>query len=55
MTEFSYAQSLEYYKENYNGFKHENESLYFEQDGASCHTSKKVKILLDKLFCDKTI
>ena len=53
MTEF--AQDLEYYKENYNGFKQENESLYFEQDDASCHTSKKVKILLDKLFGDKMI
>lgn len=55
MTEFSYAQALEYYKENYNGFKQENESLYFEQDGDSCHTSRKVKILLDKLFGDKMI
>ena len=55
MTEFSYAQAQEYYKENYNGFKQENESLYFEQDGDSCHTSRKVKILLDKLFGDKMI
>ena len=43
MTEFSYAQALEYYKESYNGFKQENEALYFEQDGASYHTSKKLK------------
>ena len=50
MTEFSYSQALEYYKESYNGFKQDNEVLYFEQDGASCHTSKKTKKLLDKFF-----
>ena len=55
MTEFSYAQALEYYKESYNGFKQENEALYFEQDGASCHTSKKAKKLLETLFGDKLI
>ena len=55
MTEFSYSQALEYYKENYDEFAKENEALYFEQDGASCHTSKKVKILLNNLFGDKFI
>ncbi len=29
--------------------------MYFEQDGATCHTSKKVKKLLEKLFGDKII
>ncbi len=32
-----------------------NENLYFEQDGASCHTSKKIKLLLENLFGDKLI
>ena len=40
MTDFSYAQALEFYKENYEDFKRQNENLFFEQDGASCHTSK---------------
>ena len=55
MTEFSYSQALEYYKENYDEFTKDNEALYFEQDGASCHTSKKMKILLNELFGDKLI
>ena len=55
MTEFSYSQALEYYKEKYNEFQKENEALYFEQDGATCHTSKKVKKLLEKLFGDRLI
>ena len=29
--------------------------MYFEQDGASCHTSKKIKLLLENLFGDKLI
>ena len=32
-----------------------NEDLYFEQDGVSCHTSKKIKLLLENLFGDKLI
>ena len=32
-----------------------NENLYFEQDGASCHTSRKIKLLLENLFSDKLI
>ena len=55
MTEFSYAQALEYYKEKYDEFKKENDVLYFEQDGATCHTSKKVKKLLEKFFGYKII
>jgi len=55
MRDFSYAQALEFYKENYEEFKKNNENLYFEQDGASCHTSKKIKLLLENLFGDKLI
>ena len=55
MTDFSYAQALEYYKENYEEFKKNNENLYFEQDGASSHTSKKIKVLIEKYFGDKLI
>ena len=55
MRDFSYAQALEFYKENYEVFKKKNENLYFEQDGASCHTSKKIKLLLENLFGDKLI
>ena len=55
MTDFAYVQALEFYKENYENFKKQNENLYFEQDGASCHTSKKVKALLENYFGDKLI
>ena len=55
MTEFSYAQVLEYYKEKYDEFKKENDISYFERDGLTCYTSKKVKKLLEKLFGDKII
>ena len=55
MTDFAYAQTLEFYKEKYEDFKKQNENLYFEQDGASCHTSKKIKALLEKYFDDKLI
>ena len=55
MTDFAYVQALEFYKENYENFKKQNENLYFEQDGASCHTSKKVKTLLENYFGDKLI
>ena len=30
MTEFSYSQALEYYKENYDEYTKDNEVLYFE-------------------------
>ena len=55
MRDFSYAQALEFYKDNYENFKKQNENLYFEQDGASCHTSKKIKVLLEDYFGDKFI
>ena len=55
MTDFAYAQTLEFYKENYEEFKRQNGNLYFEQDGASSHTSKKIKVQLEKYFDDKLI
>ena len=51
MNNFAYSQALEYYKNNFDKFK--NKNLYFEQDGAKCHTSKENKKLLDKLFPKK--
>jgi len=32
-----------------------NENLYFEQDGASYHTSNKIKLMLENLFGNKLI
>ena len=55
MIDFAYAQTLEFYKEKYEDLKKQNENLYFEQDGASCHTSKKIKVLIEKYFDDKLI
>ena len=50
MQEFSYAQALEYYRDNYENFKKLNPNLFFEQDGAPSHTSKKIKKLLGDNF-----
>ena len=55
MKEFSYSQVLEYYNESYEKFQKQNKNIFFEQDGASCHTSKKIKKLLENLFGDKVI
>ena len=55
MKEFSYSQALEYYKESYENFQKQNKNIFFEQDGASCHTSKKTKKVLENLFGDKVI
>ena len=55
MQEFSYSQALEYYKDNFENFKKLNKNMFFEQDGASSHTSKKIKNLLEKLFGDNLI
>ena len=46
--EFSYAQILYYYKDNFNKFK--KKGLYFEQDGATPHTSIANQALIKKLF-----
>ena len=44
MTEFSYAQALEYYKEKYDEFKKENDALYFERSNLS-YFKKSEKII----------
>ena len=43
MNNFSYAQALDVYKKKYEKFLEKNNKIFFEQDGASCHTSKKIK------------
>ena len=35
--------------------KKKKENLYFEQDGASCHTSKKIKSSLENMLSNKLI
>ena len=51
MNEFAYGQALLFYKDDIEKIeKKENIKLIFEQDGASCHTSKANKFLLNKLF-----
>ena len=50
--EFCYAQAILYYKDDINRL---NKNLIFEQDGASAHTSKSNKALLDKTFGDNWI
>lgn len=46
--EFSYAQILMYYKDDFEKFK--TKGLFFEQDGAKPHTSFENKDLIEKLF-----
>jgi len=55
MQEFSYAQTLEFYKDNFENFKNINKNILFEQDGAPSHTSKKIKKLSVQLFGDNYI
>ena len=55
MKEFSYLQALENYKENFDDYKEQSKNLLFEEDGALCHTSKKIKIILENSFGDKSI
>jgi len=55
MNDFTYPQALSYFKENYDSFKEKNENLYFEQDGATCHTSKSSKKILEKFFPGKIL
>ena len=50
MNEFAYAQALLLYKNNLEEFKKIDKNIIFEQDGASCHTSKSNKQLLNYLF-----
>ena len=53
MTEFAYAQAILLYKKNVEEFKKKNKNIIFEQDGATCHTSKANKKLLDITFGEK--
>ena len=53
MNEFAYAQALLLYKKNVEEFKKIDKNIIFEQDGASCHTSKSNKLLLNLLFGTK--
>ena len=48
--EFSYAQILLYYEDNFDKFKGR---IYSEQDGATPHTSAVNKALIGKLFGEK--
>ena len=52
MKEFSYAEILEYYKDNFENFKKINQNILFGQNRAPAHTSKKIKKLLEQLFGD---
>ena len=45
MQEFSYAQALEYYKDNYENFKNINKNIFFEQDGFFYYIQKNKEII----------
>ena len=53
MTEFAYGQAILLYKKNMEEFKKINKNIIFEQDGATCHTSKANKKLLNFIFGEK--
>ena len=56
MNEFSYGQTILFYKEDIKEIEEKKQiNLIFEQDGATCHTSKANKYLLNKLFKDRWI
>ena len=57
MNEFCYAQALLFYKENIEKLKKNNiiQKIFFEQDGATPHTSFNNKKLLKNLFGDNLI
>ena len=55
MKEFAYVQVLEYYKEKFDEFIEQNKNFLLEQDGASCHISKKSKVLINEFFGDQYI
>ena len=51
MNDFSYGQTLLFYKEDIDEInKNNNANITLEQDGATCHTSKANINLLDELF-----
>ena len=53
LNEFAYAQAILLYKKNIEELKKINKNIIFEQDGATCHTSKANKKLLDLIFWKK--
>ena len=55
VNEFAYAQTLLFYKEDFDRLKNNSINLYFEQDGATPHTSQANKFLIKKLFGDNLI
>ena len=56
VNEFAYAQALLFFKEDFDNLKNNsNMEIYFEQDGATPHTSQSNKFLIQKLFGDKFI
>ena len=51
VNEFAYAQALLYFKDDMDEIKKKcNCEIYFEQDGATSHTSKSNKLLINQLF-----
>ena len=51
VNEFAYAQALLFFKEDFDQLsKKSNKELYFEQDGATPHTSQSNKNLIKELF-----
>ena len=56
VNEFAYAQALLFFKEDFDILKNNsNKTLYFEQDGATPHTSQSNKFLIKRLFGDNFI
>ena len=50
MNNFSYEQTLNLYKKNYDKLLKKNKNLIFEQDRATCHKSKKNMKVVKNLF-----
>ena len=50
MTEFAYSQAILLYKKNMEEFKKKNKNIIFEQDGATCHTSKANQKIIKLCF-----
>ena len=56
VNEFAYAQALLFFKEDFDFLKNNsNMNIYFEQDGATPHTSQSNQFLIKKLFGDNFI
>ena len=51
LNEFAYAQVLLFYKDSFEQMRKDSkEKLFFEQDGATDHTTSSNKKLINKLF-----